>query len=813
MNLFVKKINSFKLQEKEVGVSRHLPFAYLEENDIVRTKNGDYLTVLKIEGLSCDTLEDPDVNFEQELRAKLFGSFSDPRFALYHTIIRKQANIPPLSDAHDIPLAKDLIAAYNTELHQHNMFNNDLYLTILFKGSGSKGNRVTSRINQWFTNLSHGLSKKQAQETHLEAVKTLNETVLRFTTSLAKYRVRRLALMQKERGFCSEQLRFFSHLLNWDDEPLLAIEGDISKYLPKRRLFFGAKGIESQGNLANDSRFAAMVSLKEYPAATYPGILDYLLELPVEMVITQSFAFQNRQDSREALELQLRRLHQSRDPDQKGIAQLESALGDLVAGEFSFGFHHLTVMVQAQTLEKLEENVAEVEKRLNECGIIGIRERLNTEAAFWAQFPGNFRYIVRKMSITTDNFAGLCSLQNRPRGQKSGNHWGEAITLLKTPGNQPYYFNFHQPGSDVGHTLIVGATGSGKTLLTCFLIINALKTNSRVFYFDKDHGAEAFKRALGADHCTIGHGQNAGFNPLQLEDTHRNRRFLIDWLQSLLSATGDILSSEDLERIHHAVRLNYEQLKPEQRTLQNLAEAFGRGSPGSLRNRIDQWHSDGPLAEFFGSENDQLRLDNRFFCFEMGHLLEKTNDIARPSVLLYIFYRIQLALDENPAQIPTIICLDEAWALLDNPIFAANIRNWLKTFRKRNAIVILLSQEITDISKAAISASLNAETVTKIFFPDAQPIKETYRDVFHLAEREINLLQSYSGDRRFFLVKQPHESVFVSLDLTGLSKWIPVLSGNSATVKLLHKLLQQHGKDPAHWLPHYLEQAKHVKNS
>lgn len=812
MNLFTNKTTLLELQEKEVGVSRHLPFAYLEENDIVRTKSGDYLIVIKIEGISYDTLEDPDVNFEQNLRAKLFGSLSDPRFALYHTIIRKKLIIP-VPEQPNAPFPNELIAVYNAELHNHDLFSNDLYLTILFKGSGSKGNRVISRINQWLTDLSHGFRKKQAQETHRGAIKTLHEMALRFTTSLAKYRVRRLALIPDTHGFFSEQLQFFSHLLNWDDKPLRAVESDISKYLPKRRLFFGPKGIESQGNRLHDSHFAAMVSLKEYPPTTYPGILDYLLELPVEMIITQSFTFQNRQVSREALELQLRRLHQSRDPDQKGIALLEQALGDLVAGEFGFGSHHLSVMVQATTLAKLEENVAEVEKRLSECGIVGIREGLNTEAAFWAQFPGNFRYIVRKMSITTDNFAGLCSLQNKPRGQKSGNHWGEAITLLKTSGNQPYYFNFHPPGSDVGHTLIVGATGSGKTLLTCFLIINTLKSNSRVFYFDKDHGAEAFKRALGADHCIIGHGRSTGFNPLQLPDSSGNRRFLADWLQSLLSATGDLLSSEDLQQIHQAVRLNYEQLQPHQRTLKNLAVAFGRGTPGSLRSRIDQWHSEGSLAEFFGSKTDQLRLDNRFFCFEMEHLLKKANDIARPAVLLYIFYRIQLALDENPAQMPTIICLDEAWALLDNPIFATNIRNWLKTFRKRNAIVILLSQEITDICKTPISASINAETVTKIFFPDPQPIKEIYRDVFHLAEREITLLQSYSGDQHYFLVKQPHESVFVNLDLTGLSKWIPVLSGNSATVKLLGKLLQQYGEDPIHWLPAYLEQAKYVKNN
>lgn len=815
MNVFLSKISSLKLQEKEIGISRHLPFSHFEKDDVVRTKNGDYLVLLKIEGISCDTLEDADVNFEQSLREKLFSGFSDPRFAIYHTIIRSRTKAK-LSEKFDTPLAKNLNSDYNQIINQDALFGNDLYLTILLKGSGSKGNRITSRFNQWISSCFYGLHTKQAEEVHDEAIKTLNESVMRFISGLDKYRIRKSGVITAPAGsyetrHFSETLQFFSRILNWNSDPAIVMPAEISRYLPRRRLFFGSRGIESQGNGENDSRFAAMLSLKEYPSATYPGILDYMLELPIEMVVTQSFVFQNRQDSREALELQLRRLRHARDPDQKGIVVLEQALGDLVAGEFGFGYHHFTVMVLSDSLEKLEKNISEVEKRLAECGIVAVRERLNSEAAFWAQFPGNFRYIARKMTVTTANLASLCSLQNYPRGKSEGNHWGNAIALLKTPGNQPYYFNFHKPGSDVGHTLILGATGSGKTLLTCFLIASALKFNTRVFYFDKDHGAEAFMRSLGANYSVIGNGNSTGFNPLQLPDSPRNRRFLKTWLSSLLTAFGETLTSEDMDIVHQAVRLNYEHLSVEQRMLKNLSEAFGRGGPDTLRNRIDQWHSEGAFAEFFGSAEDNLRFDNPYFCFETGCLLDKANDLIRPSILLYIFHRIQLSLDESAQHSPTIICLDEAWAMLDNPLFAANIRNWLKTFRKRNAIVILLSQEITDISQSDISASIHAETVTKIFFPDASPMKETYRDVFHLAEREINLLKAYSGDKRYFLIKQPQESVFASLDMSNLSQWIPLLSGNSDTVKLLHQLLIQYGTDPKDWLSNYFEKSQNVK--
>lgn len=803
------KLSSVRLQEKEVGCSKHLPYAYLEEHDIIRTKNGDYLAVIKIEGLAWDTLVDQEVNFEQIVRAKLFSTLTDSRFAIYYTIIRSKVSMADAQE-HEVWLGRQLHATYYAQLQSKPLFVNDLYLTIVLKGEGSKGNRVTSRINSWLANLSHGLNKKQAENSRTEAIKTLNEVVLRIITGLEKYRPRKLSLYKTDKAILSEQLNFFSRILNWDNQSVLAVNAGIDSYLPKRRLFFGARAIESIGNGEHDSRFASMLSLKEYPNNTFPGMMDYLLQLPVEMVVTQSFVLQHRQQSREELELQLRRLRQSRDPDSKGMEQLQQALGCVVAGEFGFGYHHLTVMVIAANLHELEQQVAQVDKHLTESGIVAVREWLNLEAAFWAQFPGNFRYIVRKMPITTDNFAAFSAMNNNPVGTKTGNHWGEAVALLKTPGNMPYYFNFHPRNSDVGHTLILGMTGSGKTLLSCFLLACSLKYQSRIFYFDKDYGAEVFMRGLGADYSVLGTGSGAGLNPLQLPDTPRNRRFLADWLASLLSAFGDTLLPEDLDIIHHAVRLNYEQLKPEQRTLANLAEAFGTGGPGTLRNRIDQWHSDQHLGEFFGAQTDNLHLDTQFFCFEMGQMLEKSNRLALPSVLLYLFHRIELVLDENTQQTPTIICLDEAWALLDNPIFAQSIKNWLKTFRKRNAIVLLLSQELTDITKAEISHSINAETATKIFFPDATPVNEVYRNVFQLSDREISLLKEYSVEKRHFLIKQPNESTFASLDLSGMLDWIPVLSSNTARIQLLRTLLQQYGAQPEQWLPVYLEQVKYV---
>ena len=165
------------------------------------------------------------------------------------------------------------------------------------------------------------------------------------------------------------------------------------------------------------------------------------------------------------------------------------------------------------------------------------------EPCFWAQFPGNFSYIVRKATINTLNLAGFISFHNYPTGKISGNHWGDAVTVLDTTSGTPYFFNFHT--RDVGHTMIIGPTGGGKTLLMNFLTAQAQKFNPRLFFFDKDRGAEIFIRAINGSYTNINPGVCCNFNPLFLDDTPENRNFLVEWLTILVSTHGEVVNAEE----------------------------------------------------------------------------------------------------------------------------------------------------------------------------------------------------------------------------------------------------------------------------
>ncbi len=132
--------------------------------------------------------------------------------------------------------------------------------------------------------------------------------------------------------------------------------------------------------------------------------------------------------------------------------------------------------------------MAEVQSALAETAAIAVREDVNLEPAFWAQFPGNFGLIARKAMISTANFASLASFHNHPTGQSSDTHWGGPITVLETTSFGPYHFNFHS--GDLGNFTIIGPSGSGKTALLAFLLAQAERLQPRIAYFDKDRGAE-----------------------------------------------------------------------------------------------------------------------------------------------------------------------------------------------------------------------------------------------------------------------------------------------------------------------------------
>jgi type IV secretion system protein VirB4 len=533
-----------------------------------------------------------------------------------------------------------------------------------------------------------------------------------------------------------------------------------------------------------------MLCVKEYPATTTPGMLDALLRLPHEMALSESFAFVDRQISVERIDLALRRFRAA-DDDAVSLRQgLAQAKDDVTASRAAFGEHHLSVLVKAQTLDNLDAAAADVQAALADVGAIAVREDVNLEPAFWAQFPGNLQYVARKALISTSNFAGLASLHGFAIGQAEGNHWGPAITVLETTSSTPYFFNFHQ--GDTGNFTLIGPTGTGKTVVLGFLIAQAQKLNPRTVYFDKDRGAEIFLRALGGRYAVLRPGRPTGFNPLQLPDTAQNRAFLRSWIGKLLGVT----TAEEEAEIADAVDSNYDQ-EPRFRQLryfQELLSGVRRPHAGDLAARLAPWCGKGERAWLFDNATDALDLSAATLGLDMTELLDDAT--LRTPAMMYLFHRVEERLDGTP----TLVVIDEGWKALDDEAFTQRLRDWMKTIRKRNGLVGFCTQSARDALESRIASAIIEQAATQIFMPNPKAQADDYCTGFGLTEHELALVRALPASSRCFLVKHANHSVVARLDLDGLPDVITLLSGREGTVRLLDDLRASHGDEPHHWV-------------
>jgi len=770
---------------KEARVGDRLPYARLVDENTLLLRDGSLMTALQVPGLLFETEDTDALNAHAATREVMLRSTLDSRFVMYHHVIRRRVEVELDAEFED-PLARHIDARWKERLGSGSLFINDQFVTLIRRPARGKAG--------WVEKAGKALNKrkKDAVEVDPKDLRSLRAAATGLVASLQPYGAALLGDYTGPKGFLnSEILELLSALYNGEMRPVRrpAEDRDIGYFLPYRRASFGLDAMELRGS--GDPDFASILSLKDYPDATSPGLLDSLLRLPYEMVVSESYAPAERTTARERMDLAIRRLRSVDEEAQAERNDMMAARDALGNGAVGFGDHHLSVLVRERTLPRLDDATAACSAALADTGAIVVREDTNLEPAFWAQFPGNEQYIVRRAMISSANMASFGSLHGFALGQADGNHWGEAVTLLETTSATPFFFNFHN--GDLGNFSVIGPSGSGKTVVMNFLAAQAQKFNPRTVLFDKDRGAELFVRGIGGRYDRIYAGEPSGFNPLALPDTPANRAFLRDWLGVMLKAEGP----EELQTVSHAVDAAYEN-DASLRRLRNFRELLSgtrRPEPGDLADRLSAWIHGGEHAWLFDNEIDKLDLDRKTLGFDMTALLE--NPRLRTPTMMYLFHRIEERLDGEP----TMILIDEGWKALDDEVFAARIRDWLKTLRKRNALVGFATQSARDALESRISTALVEQTATMVFMPNSRARPEDYCDGFGLTQHELALIRTLPAHSRCFLVRQPDASVVVRLDLSGAPEVLTILSGRESSVRRLDLLREAVGDDPADWFP------------
>jgi type IV secretion system protein VirB4 len=781
----------------ETSASIYIPYKSFWNSSTILLKDNSLLRVIKIRGFAFETADDEDIDIKKQARNNLMKGMGSGNLVLWFHTIRKRREAFPEGEMTNI-FTKRLNDEWKQRHNGNKCFINELYISIIRKEDTSG----LAKIVAWAKKIRNKADADAAKRDMKDAYSELEEMTIRLINGLSAYGPELLDITETSEGIFSELCKFLGMIVNCGyTQNYRFVPYDLDKYLPLNKIYFGSKNFEVR--FPFETKYGGIVSIKEYRPATNAGILDGFLQLPFEFIVSQSFQFIDRMIAISSMQLQQRRMIQSEDVAVSQVQEIDEAVDSAMSGTFAFGKHHLTVMCLDDTLKSVENALSMIIVELSNSGITGVREKTNMEAAFWSQLPGNINYLVRAATINTLNLASFASFHNYPSGKINKNHWGPAVSVLNTVSGTPYFFNFHV--RDVGHTMIIGPTGSGKTVIMNFLCAQSQKFNCRMFFFDKDRGAEIFIRAMGGKYSTLDASTVSGFNPLALPETSGNKEFLNEWLRSLVTVNNEPITATDLARISEAINGNYK-LPFRKRILRNIAPFLGMSGPGTLAGRLEMWHSDGSHAKLFDNENDMVDFfSSKVFGFEMGEILKDKASIG--PVLLYLFQRINSSLDGTP----TMIVIDEAWALIDNPIFAPKIKDWLKVLRKLNAFVVFATQSVEDATKSDISDTLVQQTATQIYLPNLKAT-EAYKTVFMLSEREFQLVKTIDPGTRYFLIKQDNSGVIARIDLTGMTDIINVLSGRAETVLVLEDIIREIGSDkPEDWLPIFYKRVRKVQ--
>lgn len=775
---------------REKFAGSHLPYARHVDDHTIETRDGLLMQFIHLRGLLFETADTDEINYRKVLRDAMLQAIGSSRFALYHHVIRRRAEVELPASFPDA-FSAQLDAAWRARLATKQLYVNDLFLTLIrrpLQGRVGVADRMRGLLGR------AGTTSEAVSANELRQLDGARDALL---AQLGSYAPRLLGVYETRQGMCSEPLEFLSALYNGEMRPVLLPMQDAGDYVPYRRVSFGQETVEL-GPAGNTPRgFVGVVSIKDYPAQTAPGMLDELLRLPFELTVSQSFGFVDRQAALGKMNLALRRMRSAEDEAVSLRGELSSAKDEVAAGRAGFGEHHMTVAVRGDTPAAVDAGVAEVQASLADLGIIAVREEIALEPAFWAQFPGNFKYIARHGLISTGNFAGFASGHNFPLGRAAGNHWGDAVTLLETTAAGPYYFNFHQ--GDLGNFTVIGPSGSGKTVVLNFLLAQARKFHPRVIFFDKDRGAELFIRAIGGRYDLLRPGEASGLNPLQIEDNPGNRQFLIDWVAQLAGGV-DI---DDMAKIKDAVDANFAQPR-EHRRLRHFAELFRGGHrphAADLWARLRPWWGEGERAWLFDNEADLTDLSADAVGFDMTAILD--DPAVRTPAMMYLFHRVEERLDGTAA----IIVVDEGWKALDDEVFVRRIKDWEKTIRKRNGIVGFATQSAQDALESKIASAIIEQAATQIFMTNPKARAADYVDGFGLTPHEYEIVRTLPDDAHCFLIKHGTDSVVARLNLSGERDLLTILSGRERTVRLLDEIRAEQGDDPANWIPRLLERA------
>ena len=527
-------------------------------------------------------------------------------------------------------------------------------------------------------------------------------------------------------------------------------------------------------------RWLKVVSVRGLPPATRPGLLDALGALPFPYRWTVRWIALDKA----AAELEIAKVRKRWFAKRKGFGVLlreaitkeetplldtdsvskteecDGAPAAVGADACAFGYLTLTVTVLADSDEAATVRARAVEAVLNAQGLVAKVEDLNAVEAWLGSLPGEPYADVRRPLVSTLNLADLLPVSAAWAGPMGDTALeGPPLATARTTGSTPFRLALHV--GDVGHAMVVGPTGAGKSALLAFLALQWFRyPGARVVFFDKGRSARAATLAAGGLWRALEPGGAVSLQPLAGIDDEAERAWAAEWLAEAVRTAGLEPGPDAREAIWSA--LNALATSPrEQRTLTVFCALVQDRAVIAALEPLTLKGPHGALLDGAGAALGPSRFDT----FELETLMATPSVVA--PVLSALFHQLEAGFDGRP----TLMVLDEAWLFLGHGGFAARIREWLKTLRKKRVAVVFATQSLDDVAASPIAATLVENCPTQVFLPNPRALEPQSADLyraFGLSRRQLELI-AFAPPKRAYYWRQPHGRRLFDLRLTGVA--------------------------------------------
>ncbi len=427
--------------------------------------------------------------------------------------------------------------------------------------------------------------------------------------------------------------------------------------------------------------------------------------------------------------------------------EADAALQDLGSDLIGEAYVTATLTVWDKDLRLADEKLRLAEKIIQGRDFSCMIETVNAIEAWLGSLPGHVYANVRQPPVSTINLAHMIPLSAVWAGQLADAHLdAPPLFFGKTEGSTPFRFSLHV--GDVGHTLIVGPTGAGKSVLLALMALQFRRyERSRIFIFDFGGSARAATLSMRGSWRDLGGALSEdAFEPVSLQPLANivdaaERSWAAEWIASILARENVSVTPEVKDHIWSALS-SLASAPVQERTLTGLSVLL---QSNSLKRALKPYCLGGPHGRLLDAETEDLS-DAEVQCFETEGLI---GSAAAPAVLSYLFHRIEAALDGSPA----LLIIDEGWLALDDPGFAAQLREWLKTLRKKNASVVFATQSLADIETSPIAPAIIESCPTRIFLPNERAIEPQILAIyrrFGLNDRQIEIIARATPKRDYY---------------------------------------------------------------